>query len=92
MKIGQVGDVQIAIQIQGLNAEVWIQAQPGVREALEMMGIFGRLENLNGQGSWVVLSHSHELDRLIMELIDALISIRYAHPTLVQLPLTGLDL
>jgi len=31
--------------------------------------------------------HSQEIDRLLVELIDLLISIRYAHPTLVQLEL-----
>lgn len=31
--------------------------------------------------------HSHEVDRLLMELTDLFISIRYAHPTFVQLEL-----
>ena len=31
--------------------------------------------------------HNHEVDGLLMELTDLFISIRYAHPTLVQLEL-----
>jgi len=33
------------------------------------------------------IPHDHEVDRLLMELTDLFISIRYAHPTLVQLEL-----
>jgi len=33
------------------------------------------------------IAHNRQVDDLIVELIDLLISIRYAHPTLVQLEL-----
>jgi hypothetical protein len=33
------------------------------------------------------IPHDHEVDRLLMQLTDLFISIRYAHPTLVQLEL-----
>ncbi len=33
------------------------------------------------------IPHSPEVDRLLTELTDLFISIRYAHPTLVQLEL-----
>ena len=33
------------------------------------------------------IPHSQEVDKLLMELTDLFISIRYAHPTLVQLEL-----
>jgi hypothetical protein len=36
--------------------------------------------------------HSREVDRLLMEVTDFFISIRYAHPTLVQLELDELAL
>jgi len=31
------------------------------------------------------IPHTHQVDRLLTELIDLFISIRYAHPTLAQL-------
>jgi len=49
-----------------------------------------------GTSYWRI-PHDREVDRLLMELTDLFISIRYAHPTLVQLELVlseakGLDL
>lgn len=35
--------------------------------------------------------HSQQIDRLLVELIDLMISIRYAHPSLVQLELALTD-
>ena len=40
-----------------------------------------------GQTSYWRIPHTPEIDRLLTELIDLFISIRYAHPTLVQLEL-----
>jgi hypothetical protein len=40
-----------------------------------------------GSTSYWRIPHSHEVDRLLRELTDLFISIRYAHPTLVQLEL-----
>ena len=37
--------------------------------------------------TWLVVPHNQDVDQLLCGLIDALISVRYAHPTLVQLPL-----
>ena len=50
-----------------------------------------------GSTSYWRIPHNHEVDRLLMQLTDLFISIRYAHPTLVQLELVlseakGLDL
>ena len=40
-----------------------------------------------GETPYWRVHHTQEIDRLLVELIDLLISIRYAHPTLVQLEL-----
>jgi hypothetical protein len=40
-----------------------------------------------GEALYWRIPHNHEVDRLLMELTDLFISIRYAHPTLVQLEL-----
>jgi hypothetical protein len=36
---------------------------------------------------WLVLAHTDQVDRLIYELVDVLIAMRYSHPTMVQLKL-----
>lgn len=38
-------------------------------------------------GTYWRIAHNRQVDGLLVELIDLLISIRYAHPTLVQLEL-----
>ena len=40
-----------------------------------------------GETPYWRVPHSQEIERLLVEHIDLLISIRYAHPTLVQLEL-----
>ena len=42
---------------------------------------------LRGQAAFWRIPHSREVDALLVELIDLFISIRYAHPALVQLEL-----
>ena len=42
---------------------------------------------LRGQTVFWRIPHSREVDALLVELIDPFISIRYAHPALVQLEL-----
>ena len=41
-----------------------------------------------GSSTFLRIPHSPEVDVLLVELIDLFISIRYAHPSLVQLELT----
>ena len=41
-----------------------------------------------GSTSYWRIPHSHEVDRLLMQLTDLLISIRYAHPAIVQLEMS----
>ena len=41
-----------------------------------------------GRSSFMSIPHTPEVDVLLVELIDLFISIRYAHPSLVQLELT----
>jgi hypothetical protein len=47
----------------------------------------GDMVRREGAGYWRI-RHDRQVDNLVVELIDLLISIRYAHPTLVQLELT----
>jgi len=45
-----------------------------------------RVETVEGE-EFLILEHDDDLDRRIYETIDLLISIRYAHPTMMQLEL-----
>jgi hypothetical protein len=80
------------------GAEVGVQATLDGQDILIQQSEIGRnLANLlagadvqfvqRGSTSYWRIPHSHEVDRLLMELTDLLISIRYAHPTLIQLEL-----
>jgi hypothetical protein len=79
------------------GAEVGVQPTLDGQDILIQQSEMGRnLANLavadvqfvqQGRTSYWRIPHSHEVDRLLMELTDLLISIRYAHPTLVQLEL-----
>ena len=42
---------------------------------------------LKGDERYWLVAHNREVDELLVELINLMISIRYAHPTLVQLEL-----
>ena len=55
--------------------------------AAEACGEHSRtMDRLDGILHWRI-PHNHEVNRLLTELIDLFISIRYARPTLVQLEL-----
>jgi hypothetical protein len=79
-----------------LGNEVWVNHARDGQQILIPEGDTGqRLACLIGFGKahkiskgdkcyWLV-SHSRQVDHLLVELIDLLVSIRYAHPTMVQL-------
>jgi hypothetical protein len=48
--------------------------------------VAAEIDRLDGIPHWRI-PHNHEVNRLLTELIDLFISIRYARPTLVQLEL-----
>ncbi len=80
------------------NAEVGVQRTLDGQDILIQHGDLGqRLACLlacgntdivrRGETLYWRVHHSPEVDRLLIELTDLFISIRYAHPTLVQLEL-----
>ena len=64
----------ILIQHTGVGQRLARLLQPGAARTV-----------LRGQTVFWRISHSREVDALLIELIDLFISIRYAHPALVQL-------
>jgi hypothetical protein len=80
------------------DAEVWVQHNLEGQDILIGHGHVGqqlacllgtgraKIARIDGAVYWRI-PHDHDVDRLLVELIDLFISIRYAHPTLVQLEL-----
>lgn len=56
----------------------------------QALGGFARMSASNGEGVAEII-YDGQLDRRLMTLIDLLISVRYAHPRMVQLPLALTD-
>jgi len=89
-----VGDTLVAVRSQSVDAleqDILVQATPlGEQLARLLASLDGggkaRVEQVNGWQVYVV-SYSSRLDDHVMELIDALITMRVGHPRLVQLEL-----
>ena len=76
---------EVWVQLAGDGQEILIpQSDTGQRLAC-LLG-FGRADAVQKEERhyWLV-PHSRQVDDLLVELIDLCISIRYAHPTMVQL-------
>ena len=88
-RLGTIDGAEVWVRIVGEGQEILIE-RGSVTERLAML-----LAVYQGREVWqredgrefYVVGHTEEVDRMLMELIDVLISIRYAHPTMVQLKL-----
>ena len=62
--------------------------QSGIGQSLACLLGFGKAYIIRREEAYYWrITHDREVDGLMVELIDLLISIRFAHPTLVQLEL-----
>ncbi len=87
--IGTIGDTRIATEIRGPNQNILIQATPTGKQLAGLLGLDAaraRPVTVESAAYWR-LPHSDGLDAFLKDLIDVLISVRYAHPTLTQLSL-----
>ena len=93
-----MSDLQYLFLADLHGSEVGVQHTPGGQDLLVQHTDIGqRLARLlqpeaartmlRGQTVFWRIPHSREVDALLVELIDLFISIRYAHPALVQLEL-----
>jgi hypothetical protein len=87
LSLGCVDGVEVGVQPTFDSQDILI-AHSDVGQRLACLLAFGKTEIVRPGGVlyWRV-PHDREVDRLLVELTDLFISIRYAHPTLVQLEL-----
>lgn len=87
--IGTIRDTQIATEIRGPNQNILIQDTHTGKRLVALLGFNpGGMQPVTvATISYWRLPHSDGVDGLLKDLIDVLISVRYAHPTLTQLSL-----
>ena len=77
------GELFIGLQVNGSGQRLLFPATPqGERLAGFLLG-----EPPDGEGDYFVIPHSDDVDRRMIDLIDGLTSVRWAHPTYTQLSL-----
>jgi hypothetical protein len=77
----QCGDLRIRLQTNGSGQRLLFPATPqGERLAGFLLG-----QPPDREGDYFVIPHSDDVDRRILELIDGLTSVRWAHPKYTQL-------
>jgi hypothetical protein len=84
--LGRLGCTEVGVQSTLDGEDILIQ-QSEMGRNLANFAVADVQFVQRGSTSYWRIPHSHEVDRLLMQLTDLFISIRYAHPTLVQLEL-----
>ena len=85
--LAHLDDAEVAVEPTLAGQDILIQ-YTDVGQRLASLLALGSAEIVRlGDVLYWRIPHNHEVDRLLVELTDLFISIRYAHPTLVQLEL-----
>jgi hypothetical protein len=85
--LGQVSGAEVGVEPTLDGQDIFIQ-HSDVGQRLACLLAMGQTEIVHrGEALYWRVHHGQEVDRLLVELTDLFISIRYAHPTLVQLEL-----
>jgi hypothetical protein len=85
--LGCLGGAEVGVQ-PTLNGQAILIQHCDAGQRLACLLGSGKADSVRKMGRhYWLLPHSWQVDDLLVELIDLLISIRYAHPTLVQLEL-----
>ena len=85
--LGSVGDTRVGVRTTLDGQDILIE-HSNIGQRLACLLAMGQTDIVRrGETPYWRVHHSQEIDLLLVELIDLLISIRYAHPTLVQLEL-----
>ena len=87
LPLGHLDGVEVGAQ-PTLDGQDILIRQSDLGQRLACLLAFGKADIVLREDAyyWRV-PHTHEVDRLLVELTDLFISIRYAHPTLMQLEL-----
>lgn len=85
--MGKILDTKLGVQHQLDNQHVLIEHSEFGQRLVHLLAGHG-VETVELDGlRFRRIHHDYQVDRLLMELTDLFISIRYTHPTLVQLEL-----
>ena len=89
--LGHVCGAEVGVQSTLDSQDIWIR-QGDIGQSLACLLGFGKADIVRqGDATYWRIVHNRQVDELLVELIDLLISIRYAHPTMVQLELALSD-
>ena len=85
--LGHLDGAEVGV-VPTLNGQDILIEHGNIGQRLACLLAMGQTDIVRrGEAPYWRVHHSQEIDRLLVELIDLMISIRYAHPTLVQLEL-----
>ena len=83
--LGCLDGAEVGVQ-STLDGQDILIRHSGVGQSLACLLGFGKAEIARqGEATYWRIVHNRQVDDLLVELIDLLISIRYAHPAMVQL-------
>jgi hypothetical protein len=83
--LGHLGGAEVGVQ-PTLDGQDILIRHSDIGQSLACLLGFGKAEIVRqDDGTYWRIAHDRQVDHLLIELIDLLISIRYAHPAIVQL-------
>jgi hypothetical protein len=89
--LGQLDGADVGVQSTPEGHDIFIR-QSDTGQSLACLLGFGKADIVRQADAYFWrIAHDKQVDDLLVELIDLLISIRYAHPTMVQLELALSD-
>ena len=89
--LGRLDGAEVGVQ-SSLNSQDILIRQSDIGQRLACLLRFGKADIIRWEDAYYWrIALDQQVDDLLVELIDLLISIRYAHPTMVQLELALSD-
>jgi hypothetical protein len=83
--LGHLDGAEVGVQSTSGGQDIVIR-QSGIGQSLACLLGFGKADIVRqGDSTYWRITHNRQVDVLMVELIDLPISIRYAHPAMVQL-------
>ena len=83
--LGPLNGAEVGVQPTPAGQDILIQHTDAGQRLARLLQPEGAHTVLRGGTVFWRIAHNRQVDDLIVELIDLLISIRYAHPAMVQL-------
>jgi hypothetical protein len=84
-RLGYVNAIEVGVR-PTLDGQDILIRQSDIGQSLACLLGFGKAEIVRqDDATYWRIAHDRQVDHLLVELIDLLISIRYAHPAIVQL-------